>query len=80
MVVKPYRVVILADCSFESSVISFGSKTSMTAGSQVDPFESSVISFGSKTVYKNILDDFSFESSVISFGSKTRICSVDKYP
>ena len=34
---------------FESSVISFGSKTPETTAMKNDVFESSVISFGSKT-------------------------------
>ena len=56
---------------FESSVISFGSKTSTFVLKTPPGFESSVISFGSKTFYAAEFGPFKFESSVISFGSKT---------
>ena len=56
---------------FESSVISFGSKTICSSSTGVRLFESSVISFGSKTMQAIRRLVTSFESSVISFGSKT---------
>ena len=56
---------------FESSVISFGSKTKLYIDISSEEFESSVISFGSKTFYAAEFGPFKFESSVISFGSKT---------
>ena len=56
---------------FESSVISFGSKTKSLISSVSGLFESSVISFGSKTMQAIRRLVTSFESSVISFGSKT---------
>ena len=56
---------------FESSVISFGSKTHPARQNCGVLFESSVISFGSKTECHSSRDRRLFESSVISFGSKT---------
>ena len=43
-----YQIIIF-DLRFESSVISYGSKTSESAFTPVTSFESSVISYGSKT-------------------------------
>ena len=57
---------------FESSVISYGSKTNDIIKRFNNEFESSVISYGSKT---NIVAEtliVGFESSVISYGSKTK--------
>ena len=55
---------------FESSVISYGSKTNMLKLKIFRWFESSVISYGSKTK-KDISERVElFESSVISYGSK----------
>ena len=49
MVVKPNPFNIRYLVWFESSVISYGSKTSPIAKSSILTFESSVISYGSKT-------------------------------
>ena len=56
---------------FESSVISYGSKTDIFQNKKYHWFESSVISYGSKTQIERNKDDTQFESSVISYGSKT---------
>ena len=57
---------------FESSVISYGSKTVNTRNVYRNGFESSVISYGSKTHGKEETEGCVFESSVISYGSKTK--------
>ena len=56
---------------FESSVISYGSKTIKYSCQLLTQFESSVISYGSKTDMRLIAVMLLFESSVISYGSKT---------
>ncbi len=56
---------------FESSIISYGSKTSTVVTLKDSSFESSVISYGSKTEHQANVLDMTFESSVISYGSKT---------
>ena len=58
---------------FESSVISYGSKTMDRSESLASRFESSVISYGSKTFHVSMSLLAEFESSVISYGSKTVI-------
>ena len=62
---------------FESSVISYGSKTALIVKRLPFRFESSVISYGSKTLEIAELVGGEFESSVISYGSKTRSESLD---
>ena len=49
MVVKRRKRDKQRSCRFESSVISYGSKTFPTKGRHLGQFESSVISYGSKT-------------------------------
>ena len=49
MVVKLLVLISPLRLEFESSVISYGSKTSKNAGKVRARFESSVISYGSKT-------------------------------
>ena len=66
---------LLPASMFESSVISYGSKTIWKLRQYLIGFESSVISYGSKTVLSTELLLFLFESSVISYGSKTYILS-----
>lgn len=56
---------------FESSVISYGSKTTCSERLQGSSFESSVISYGSKTRVQRLHALRMFESSVISYSSKT---------
>ena len=58
---------------FESSVISYGSKTPTAKHFPPIWFESSVISYGSKTSSLWLHIFLGFESSVISYGSKTII-------
>ena len=72
MVVKLLHDKDVDDNGFESSVISYGSKTETPAAAQPLMFESSVISYGSKTITLNVFTVKRFESSVISYGSKTR--------
>ena len=62
---------------FESSVISYGSKTEFGFGKERLQFESSVISYGSKTLCNLRRVSNKFESSVISYGSKTASCTVN---
>ena len=59
--------------SFESSVISYGSKTKAALLQAFPQFESSVISYGSKTQTMKLSHYHLFESSVISYGSKTSL-------
>ena len=64
---------------FESSVISYGSKTLHDKDVDENGFESSVISYGSKTD-DFLIDSFApFESSVISYGSKTIRAYAENY-
>ena len=71
MVVKPDVTFYGRTNEFESSVISYGSKTQSPKNVLVTLFESSVISYGSKTNLTAIKETTKFESSVISYGSKT---------
>ena len=64
---------------FESSVISYGSKTTEYTYQSPVKFESSVISYGSKTFYVSQRIATLFESSVISYGSKTDGYECDFY-
>ena len=50
MVVKRCKRYRNSNCKFESSVISYGSKTAIVADMHDNRFESSVISYGSKTI------------------------------
>ena len=73
MVVKRRKVAKSRMLKFESSVISYGSKTVTSLAKKSLVFESSVISYGSKTAtFFNVVLN-SFESSVISYGSKTNL-------
>ena len=56
---------------FESSVISYDSKTRAKLHSERRWFESSVISYDSKTILIQCKVMFMFEGSVISYDSKT---------
>ena len=71
MVVKLIPISITYFREFESSVISYGSKTPSMLRYIATLFESSVISYGSKTTTVLCKKVFWFESSVISYGSKT---------
>ena len=71
MVVKLCLALSIPASLFESSVISYGSKTLMKIIMKNIWFESSVISYGSKTCCKQFIAICWFESSVISYGSKT---------
>ena len=73
MVVKHNVSFDITPSMFESSVISYGSKTRNSRNSIQERFESSVISYGSKTPVENATKVELFESSVISYGSKTKI-------
>ena len=57
--------------AFESSVISYGSQTSLVRSATSLMFESSVISYGSQTFRDDVWKERKFESSVISYGSQT---------
>ena len=50
MVVKQKHLCLLGQAKFESSVNSYGGKTSLFSCYMVDWFESSVNSYGGKTV------------------------------
>ena len=56
--------------TFESSVISYGSKAGIFITAYARQFESSVISYGSKAQWNSAVTSEAFESSVISYGSK----------
>ena len=71
MVVKLDAWLCAGFVPFESSVISYGSKTCIKKQWDINMFESSVISYGSKTVRMTYKELQPFESSVISYGSKT---------
>ncbi len=71
MVVKPCQFLFIVACSFESSVISYGSQTLVMKDYLVEMFESSVISYGSQTAESFSMGALEFESSVISYGSQT---------
>ena len=73
MVVKHLRNTSNTCKEFESSVISYGSKTKTRAMAYNHWFESSVISYGSKTDADSKDTKSPFESSVISYGSKTTL-------
>ena len=71
MVVKLSSSISPRESVFESSVISYGSKTCIPPYPITPGFESSVISYGSKTKALSRKQVLVFESSVISYGSKT---------
>ena len=56
---------------FDSSVISYGTKTEADQRRSKDQFESNVISCGTKTYERRMSMGELFESSVISYGNKT---------
>ena len=77
MVVKQSALAKTLENPFESSVISYGSKTEWILAEGKHEFESSVISYGSKTNEARLIAADPFESSVISYGSKTSIHFID---
>ena len=71
MIVKRKACQLWGDCQFESSVISYDSKTGFYLMRHHSKFESSVISYDSKTWKRKRDFQNMFESSVISYDSKT---------